>query len=390
MAMLVDLPLDDAERASIAARLFDHIANRTTDLDDEVVEIDPRMYTAPGTLAAERERIFARVPVIAAHSSELAMPNDFVTVQLPNNEVLLVRQQDGSVRGFVNVCRHRGARLVPEACGSRRIFSCGYHGWSYDTDGGLRSIALANTFGSVDTSCLGLVEVPTEERHGCVWVVDSAEAEIDVAAWLGPMDDVLSSYRLDTYTCYRLGTFDEPINWKVLMDAFVDGYHIAATHGGSVAPYFYNNLQTFEQLGQHARVVSARKSIDRIRESEPGSEPIDPHITMGHFIMPNSSFLRQPDHFEHLSFIAHPTDPARCRMTMRILIPEPALSDEVKARWDKNWDILMAVLRDEDLVMNRDLQHAASNRDVPTMVLGRNEMGNQLFHRFLRSMMDGG
>jgi phenylpropionate dioxygenase-like ring-hydroxylating dioxygenase large terminal subunit len=385
--MLVDLPLDDAERAMIAARLFEHIAHRTTDLAEGTIEIDPHMYSDPAVLAAERELIFARVPIIAAHGSELPMPNDFVTVQLPNNEVLLVRQADGSVRGFVNVCRHRGARLVPEACGSTRILSCGYHGWSYNTDGALRSIALAKTFGSVDTSCMGLLEVPTEERHGCVWVVDSTDGEIDVASWLGEMDDVLSAYRLDTYTCYRLGTFDEPINWKVLMDAFVDGYHIAATHGASVAPHFYNNLQTFEQLGRHARVVTARKSIDRIRDREPGEEPIDPHITMGHFIMPNSSFLRQPDHFEHLSFIAHPTDPARCRMTMRILIRDVNLTDKARKRWDKNWDILMAVLRDEDLVMNRDLQHAASNRNVPKMVLGRNEMGNQLFHLWLRSMM---
>jgi phenylpropionate dioxygenase-like ring-hydroxylating dioxygenase large terminal subunit len=385
--MLLDLPLDDDQRTELAGRLFDMIAQHTTQLDDGTMEVDPRMYSDPAVLEAERARIFAKVPIIAAHSSELAMPNDFVTVQLPNNEVLLVRQTDGSVKGFVNICRHRSARLVPEACGSNRIFSCGYHGWSYNTDGKLRSIALANTFGSVDTTCLGLLEVPTEERHGCVWVVDKVGASIDVAGWLGDMDAVLSKYRLDTYTCYRLGNFDEPINWKVLMDAFVDGYHIAATHGASVAPHFYNNLQTFEQLSQHVRVITARKSIDKIRHSEPGTEPIAPHITMGHFIMPNSSFLRQPDHFEHLSFIADPHDPARCRMTMRILIPEPVASEKEKARWDKNWDILMAVLRDEDLVMNRNLQRAASNRDLPKMVLGRNEMGNQAFHRWLRSAM---
>jgi phenylpropionate dioxygenase-like ring-hydroxylating dioxygenase large terminal subunit len=388
--MFTTLPMRQEEQNEIARRLFDHLEHGTTDSAPTTMRLDPREYFDAELARREREEIFASVPIVAAHGSELAMPNDFVTVRLPNNEAIVVRQPDGGVKAFVNTCRHRGARLVNDACGANRVFACTYHGWTYDTDGRLRSIlGGAQGFGVDDTSCLGLVELPAEERHGWVWVVDAAEATIDVRAWLGrEMDESLASFELNTYVCDRVGNFDEPINWKVLMDAFFDAYHLQTTHRNSVAPYFHNNVQVWQPLGRHGRTFSPRKSIDAIRHLPPGDEPIDNHITVAHFFMPNMSLLRQPDHFELLTFLPHPTDPDRCTMQMRILTKERATTDEAKARWDKNWAILMRVLRDEDLVMNRALQQAVHNRDVQPLVIGRNEIVNQHFHRWLAAALD--
>ena len=249
--MLTDLPLSRATKADLASRLFGFLDGRTTDLAPSVMEVDPKVFVDVDLAAREREEIFASVPVVAAHASEVPDANDFLTVQLANNEVIVVRQGDGGVRTFVNSCRHRGARLVMEDAGSKPVFVCKYHAWSYNTDGGLRSISQEQTFGDVERSCLGLVELPTEVRHGLVWVVDSPKAKIDVAEWLGSeMDESLRSFGLDDYVCDRVGNFDEPINWKVLMDAFLDAYHITSTHSGTVAPYFYSNVQIWEPLGR--------------------------------------------------------------------------------------------------------------------------------------------
>lgn len=382
--MFLDLPLERETKTSLAARLFDYIDKRMTDLAPSTMEVSPRVYFDEELALRERQEIFANVPILAAHGSELPTPGSFVTAQLPNNAVVVVRQSNGGVRAFVNSCRHRGARLVTDDAGNKRIFSCGYHGWSYDTDGSLRSIAQEHTFGEIDHTCMGLIELPAEERHGIVWVVDSPKATIDVAEWLGPeMDASLGSFGLDAYHCYKMGNFDEPINWKVLMDAFLDAYHLTATHGGSVAPYFYNNIQIWEPFGRHGRTISPRKSIDKIRDLPPEDAPIDNHITIAHFFMPNMSILRQPDHFELLNFLPHPKEVARCRMQMRILIKDPTVDEELARRWEKNWDILMAVLRDEDLVLNRYLQQAVQNTDAPPLVIGRNEIVNQHFHDWL-------
>ena len=390
--LYADLPYDQATKTEFARAMFDHIENGTTDMAPEILEINPTVYTDPELAARERLELFGYVPIIAAHSTELPDKNDFLTVQLPNNEVVLVRQADGGVRGFVNTCRHRGARLVPDSKGRKRVFSCRYHGWAYGSDGSLRSIADEPTYGTVDRSCMSLLEVPVEERHGFVWVIDSAagDRKIDIAEWLGhEFDDSLAAMEMDKYTCYVAENFDVDINWKVLMDAFLDGYHITSTHAGTVAPYFYNNAQFWQPMGRHGRMVSARRSIDTVRGEEPGDASIDRHITVAHFLMPNMSVLRQPDHLEVLNFVPAPGVAVGTRMQMRLLTREPAVTEEEKARWDKNWNILMAVLRDEDLVVNEGLQKAVSNTDIGPILFGRNEIANQHFHQWMaRALAD--
>jgi phenylpropionate dioxygenase-like ring-hydroxylating dioxygenase large terminal subunit len=386
-----DLPYDAETKAGFARAMFDHLDRGTTDLAPGVLEIDPRVYTDPELAARERAQLFGYVPIIAAHGTELPHKHDFLTVQLPNNEVVLVRQADGQVRGFVNTCRHRGARLVNEDKGRRRIFSCRYHGWSYGGDGSLRAIADESTFGEMDKSCLGLKEVPVEERHGFVWAVDSAagDRKIDVGEWLGPdFEASLSALDMDRYHCQISGNFDVEINWKVLMDAFLDGYHIAYAHTGTVAPYFYNNAQAWQPMGRHGRMISARKSIDTVRDQDPATAAIDRHVTVAHFLMPNMSVLRQPDHLEVLNFVPAPGTAVGTRMQMRILTREPATEGALKERWDKNWSILQAVLQDEDIVVNEGLQKAVGNTDLGPLYFGRNEIANQHFHRWMAAALD--
>lgn len=387
--MRLDIELPHGSKVDLARRLFSHIENKATDLATTVMEIDQQEYLDAELACRERREIFGRVPIVAAHGSELPSRNDFVRTQLPNNEVLLVRQADGSVRAFVNVCRHRGARLVADDAGAQKMFTCSYHGWSYGPDGALKVISGPNTFGDVDMDCHGLVELPCEERHGFVWVVDSKDGSIDVRDWLGSeMDDTLTRYHLDGYLCHKVGTFDEPINWKVLMDAFLDNYHIATTHVNSVAPYFYSNVQIFDAIGRHGRAISPRRSIDKILSEPPESAPIEAHVTIGYSFMPNMVMLRQPDHFQLLTFLPHPSGPGRSRMEIRLLIPEPAETEEQRDLWDKNWRILMDVLRDEDMELNRDLQLALGNRDSPRRLLvGRNEIVNQRFHRWMQGAL---
>jgi phenylpropionate dioxygenase-like ring-hydroxylating dioxygenase large terminal subunit len=375
----------------IVDRLLAHVDARSTDQAPELMPVDPRTFTDPVVAERERELVFARVPLVAAHTSELAGPHDFRTVQLPNNEVLLVRQPDGRVRGFLNVCRHRGARLVTVESGSRRVFSCPYHGWSYGADGALHAVTHGETVGELDRSCLGLVEVPVRERHGLVWVLDNPRGELDVAAWLGPdMDASLGGLELDKYVCYRSACFDEPINWKALVDGFVDTYHISVTHKGSVGPYFVNNVQLWHQLGRHGRKFSARRSLVEHRAEIGHGLDLDRHITLSHLVLPSTQLLRQPDHFQLLTFLPDPHEANRARMHIRLLVADPEPDERARRIWDKNWDILMVTLRDEDLTMNRDLQRALAGRDTPPLVLGRNEIVNQVFHRWYDSVMQGG
>src|SRR2546425_9824277 len=132
-------PLFDADsNARVAVRLFEHIDNTTCDQAASPMLVDPAIYSDPDVARLEQDRIFDKVPVLAAHVSELPNAGDFVTIDLPGNRVLVSRQEDGTIRAYVNACRHRGACLVDEESGHRRGFSCGYHGWGSNSGGAPR------------------------------------------------------------------------------------------------------------------------------------------------------------------------------------------------------------------------------------------------------------
>ena len=245
----------------------------------------------------------------------------------------------------------------------------------------------------MDRARHGLIELPAQERHGLIWMVDRAGATIDVAAWLGPeMDEILAGYRLGELTAFKSEGFDEPANWKLMQDAFVDNYHIQYAHPNTAGKHIHTNVQTVEDFGRHARMVSPRKAIDRWLEEDPGDTDLGRYVTEGHFLLPNSTLLRQPDdHFELLTFRPHPADPGRCRMEMRLLVPPLEASGMTPERWEhvweKNWTILLAVLHEEDFPLLRNSQQGLASADAGGMLLGRNEMVNQIFHRELGTLL---
>ncbi|MBM7367401.1 aromatic ring-hydroxylating oxygenase subunit alpha [Gordonia hydrophobica] len=388
--MTTSLPRQDRIR-----RALELLRNETTDKFDEVIDFAPTEFTDPVLAQDERDHIFGTVPSIVAHSSELAKPNDFMTVQMPRNNLIVTRQKDGSIKAFVNLCRHRGAMLEEREKGRCRIFSCPYHRWSYDPDGSLRTITRDTTFGEVDRAEHGLIEVPVQERHGFVWVVDNANATIDVEAWLGPeMDAILAEYRLEDAVCYQAGGFDEPTNWKLMQDAFLDGYHIQYAHPNTAGKVIHTNVMALEDFGRHCRFIAPRKSIDRFLEEDPGDAALDKYVTETHFLLPNSTLLRQPDHFQLLTFRPHPSDPAQSRMEQRLIVPKVEDSGMDEAHWErlwsKNWDILLAVLHNEDFPLLRGSQRGMASADAGDMMLGRNEIANQVFRRETRRLVADG
>ncbi|HEY2096118.1 MAG: hypothetical protein QOI50_6203 [Pseudonocardiales bacterium] len=380
-----------APREARIRRALDHLRNQTTDDYGSIGSFEATDFTDPGIAARERDLVFGRVPSIVAHTSELPEPQDFLTLRMPRNQIIVVRQKDGGVKAFVNLCRHRGALLEEREKGRCRLFSCGYHRWSYDTDGSLRTVTRGSTFGEIDRADHGLVELPTQERHGFIWLVDDADADIDVADWLGPdMDGVLAQYGLADLVAFQAEGFEEPVNWKIMQDAFLDGYHIQYAHPNTAAKHVHTNVQAFEDFGRHCRFIAPRKTIDRWIDEDPGDRSLAKDVIETHFLMPNSTLLRQPDHFQLLTFRPHPKDPGRSRMEMRLIVPkveDSGMDEESWSRlWAKNWKILLAVLHQEDFPLLRGSQSGMESASAGPMLLGRNEIANHVFHRELRRL----
>ena len=389
-----------------AFQTLEHVRTETTDSVEGVAPFEAAQYVDPAIAAREREQLFGRVPSIVAHRSELAEPGDFLTVQMPRNRVIAVRQYDGGLKAFVNL-NHQGWPLDEQGRASVSRFTC-KDGCFYDLAGQHHPADTNTRIGASgsddpvaghDTDAAeqpALVELPIEERHGLVWLVDRAGTSIDLAEWLGPdMDAVLSSYDLPDMVCFRFEAFDEPTNWKLMQDAFIDAYHIQYAHPNTAAKHIYTNIQTVEDFGRHSRVCAPRKSISRYLDDDPagldGSD-LASHVTDSHFLLPNSTLLRQPDnHFELLTFRPHPTEPGRCTMEMRLLVPRVENSSLPLERWnrvwEKNWDILISVLLQEDFPLLRASQSGMASADAGPMLLGRNEVINHIFHREYAALM---
>ncbi|MHA4849670.1 aromatic ring-hydroxylating oxygenase subunit alpha [Rhodococcus sp. MSC1_016] len=375
-------------------KLLTHLSDSVTDQWNEIAPFQSTDYHDPAMAELERDRIFGEVPFIVAHSTELAGKNDFISVELPRNKAIVIRQKDGSVKAFVNACRHRGAELVTEKSGECRIFSCPYHRWSYDPDGQLRNVTLDNTFGEFDRSRFGLVELPVEERHGFVWIIDNARREIDVAAWLGPeMDEILAGFGIDRLVSIDPHTYRRPTNWKIMQDGFLDNYHVKYAHPNTAGKMLHTNAVAMEDYGRHFWFLTSRKSIDQFIGQDVTWDPsMVNHTIESCFLAPNTMLLKHATHIELLTFRPVGADPNESIMQMRVMAPtveDSGLAEEHwEKRWNKNWDILISILHDEDFPILDGSQRVLSSMDAGTMLLGRNELASHLFRREVRRLVD--
>ena len=182
--------------ASTAAQLESirsQLAAKSPRWGDGETHIPVERYFDPAIWQAEIRGLFRALPLVAAHSSEIATGQVLAcdTFDVP---VLIARDAEGVVRAFLNVCRHRGMRLVDagDSAHSRASVVCPYHGWSYRLDGRLRHMLHAEAFDACPAGARDLVQLPCEERHGLVWVVPDAHAKIDLPAFLGSLDAELA------------------------------------------------------------------------------------------------------------------------------------------------------------------------------------------------------
>ncbi|MFD0857111.1 SRPBCC family protein [Actinomadura adrarensis] len=187
-------------------------------------------YTAPGFQERERERIWARTWQVVGRVSELPKAGDWKTYRLFDQSYIIVRGRDGAIRGFVNACRHRGNLLCQGEQGNARRFVCQYHLWSYDLDGKLRGVLRENIQGPIDKDEKSLLKVSVDTFAGFVFLNPDPDAE-PLADYIGAeVAELLEPYHLDEMIPVMDVREALECNWKVVMDAFQEGYHVSGVH----------------------------------------------------------------------------------------------------------------------------------------------------------------
>jgi phenylpropionate dioxygenase-like ring-hydroxylating dioxygenase large terminal subunit len=185
-------------------------------------------YHDPETFRLEKQRIFARTWQVVGHRHQVAQPGDFFTFELVGEPLLLVRGQDGNLRCFYNVCRHR-AGPPAEGCGSRKLFRCGYHGWTYDLDGTLLNAPEFEGVADFKASDFALAPVRAEEWFNLVFVNLDPEAH-RLSDALGPMKAQAEKFDFLSMRLHERRTYDMKCNWKAYIDNYLEGYHLPSVH----------------------------------------------------------------------------------------------------------------------------------------------------------------
>jgi phenylpropionate dioxygenase-like ring-hydroxylating dioxygenase large terminal subunit len=216
----------------------------------------PIDYFSDEEFAARERALFETSPLALAAASEIANPHDFLVRNAVGRSVLITRDGDGVAHAFLNYCRHRGAEPA-QGCGNAQRFSCPYHSWVYDTKGQLVGMPLRDRYDGLDFSRYGLVELPSEERHGFIWVVLRRDHPIDVAEHLGELDAELASLRCDAMSYYpALAEAPLEANWKSVAEGVLEGLHVPYVHADTfnLNPQAVNvDLAFYDAIGPHVR-----------------------------------------------------------------------------------------------------------------------------------------
>jgi choline monooxygenase len=276
------------------------------------------LYTDAAVFKAERERIFSATWQVVGRHDQVAKPGDFFTTEVAGEPLLIVRDAGGKLRGFYNVCRHR-AGPPAEGCGNRKLFRCGYHGWTYGLDGSLISATEIEGVEGFRSEDFALAAVRTEEWFNFIFVNLDSEAR-PLRESLGELATQAEKFPFSRMKLFERRTYDMKCNWKTYVDNYLEGYHLPSVHPGLNRELDYN-AYVVEPYARHVRQFSP------IRGAQPGDatprryQETSADLTTDYFwIFPNWMLNCYPDNIS-LNVVL-PVEPERSLAIFEWYLPE--------------------------------------------------------------------
>jgi phenylpropionate dioxygenase-like ring-hydroxylating dioxygenase large terminal subunit len=349
------------------------------------------IYRDAEFFAVEMERVIRPAWQIVCHANEIPVPGEWRTLDYLGESVLVVRGDDGEIRAFHNLCRHRASRLVSGPGGCARRLTCPYHAWTYGLDGRLVGVPHRKDYPGLDPARLGLVPVELEMWRGFAFVRLEGGGP-SVARMMAPYDSEIAPYRFDALEALgRVTLRPRPVNWKNVGDNYSDGLHIAVAHPGLTRLFGRNYpIEAEAHVDRMSGDLIERESANPSERAYQRLLPAVAHLPrelqrrwLYFKLWPNLAFDIYPDQVDFMQFL-----PVSATETVirEISYAIPDARREMKAARYLNWRINRRV-NAEDTALIEGVQAGMASRAWTPGPLGESEVCLRSFARKLRQLI---
>lgn len=347
-------------------------------------EIETGFYTDAHWFQQEYQKLFSATPLVVGHSSMLQKIGDHFVHDHSGKPILVVRGKDDKIRAFLNVCRHRGVRLSnANGVANAPSFVCPYHNWIYALDGTLSKVPLQEEcFPDLDKSCHGLKELPLAECEGLLFVSGDPDANINLEEQLGSIQEDFKAFGLADHLFFRESVTTKKANWKLIIEAFLDGYHVVRLHRKTVGPLFLDGVAKSQRSGDNILSVVARQEFSQALDLEREDWDLRRHASCAFFLFPNTTIIVHPDYISYLTLFPTAVDETIC--VHGCLIGEAPRDEKAAAHWERAYSIIEeGVFQAEDLFVCEQAQIGMRSGANDKLLFGSYESSILDFHQII-------
>jgi len=365
--------------------LAEAIRTGETRAADAIGSVPASRYTDPAHFLHEKAALFDRFPQVLVPSALLPDTGMVVPHDATGRPLLITRDAEGVAHVFLNVCQHRGTRLVEgEEVQCIKRLVCPYHAWTYKLNGKLLALPRPETFPNLDKSAYGLVELPSLEAGGLIWFAPDQDADFSDARLVS---EDFASFGMENAYLFRRKTHTVKGNWKLIMDAFLESYHVTRLHANTIGPFFKDGITAGDSVGPHLR-----SAVGRLEEMEQidltDMTEMRRVVTFAYQLLPGTVIVPSPDYVNVMVLM-----PQAHNLTLVedfMLIPEEPTTDKARDHWERSWKLLDGgVFASEDFRAAELGQQGLESGAIKELTLGTLEGGITRFDAIVQDALAG-